>query len=173
MREENFIKQWIISGKATIQDKEACRDKDGKVLFDKEEMMNRCAEHFKEALNKEYPSCKDQGNLDLALNIEESDKSENLEMPTYEETEESIKKLKNGRAPGEDNIIPEMIKYGGKQLVKKLHEQICVIWREEKMPEDWETGIICPIFKKGDKLDCNNYRGITLLDMYIRYFLMY
>jgi len=82
-------------------------------LFDKEEIMNRCAEHFKEALNKEYPSCKDQGILDLTLNIKESDKGENSEMPTYEEIEESIKKLKNGRAPGEDIIIPEMIKYGG------------------------------------------------------------
>ena len=41
-------------------------------------------------------------------------------MPTYEEIEESIVKLKNGRAPGEGNIIPEMIKYGGKQLVKKI-----------------------------------------------------
>ena len=48
-------------------------------------------------------------------------------MPTYEEIEESIAKLKNGRAPGEDNFMMEMIKYGGKQLVKKLHKLICVI----------------------------------------------
>jgi hypothetical protein len=31
---------------------EACRDKDGKVLFDKEEIMNRWAEHFKDTLNR-------------------------------------------------------------------------------------------------------------------------
>jgi len=111
-------------------------------LFDKEEIMNRWARYFKDALNKEYPSCNDQGKSVLALNIEESDKGENVEMPTYVEIEESITKLKNGRASGEDNIIPEMIKYGEKQLVKKLHEVICAIWREEKMPEDWETSII-------------------------------
>jgi len=56
-------------------------------LFDKEEIMNRRAEYFKDTLNKEYLSCNDQGKSVLALNIEESDKGENVEMPTYEETE--------------------------------------------------------------------------------------
>jgi hypothetical protein len=57
--------------------------------------------------------------LDLELNIEGSEEDENLEMPTYEEIEESIKKLKNKRTPGKDNIIAEMIKYGVKKRCPK------------------------------------------------------
>ena len=98
---------------------EAYRDKDGNVLWDKEEIMNRWAEHFKDVLNKEHPSCNDHVKLDPESNIEGSDQENNSGMPKYEEVEESIKTLKNGRAPGEDNITPDMIKYGGKQLAKK------------------------------------------------------
>ena len=31
------------------------------------------------------------------------------------------------------------------------------------MPEGWKKLIIVPIYKKGDKTDCNKYKGITFL----------
>ena len=32
------------------------------------------------------------------------------------------------------------------------------------IPSDWIRGLVVPIWKgKGDRQDCNNYRGITLL----------
>jgi len=31
------------------------------------------------------------------------------------------------------------------------------------LPEEWKETIILPLSKKGDKTDCNNYRGISFL----------
>ncbi|KAK3553138.1 hypothetical protein QTP86_031724 [Hemibagrus guttatus] len=38
-------------------------------------------------------------------------------------------------------------------------------WRSGTVPLDWATGVVVPLFKKGDRRVCSNYRGITLLSL--------
>ena len=85
--------------------------------------------------------------------------------PSQEEMEKIIGKLKINKAPGEDDIIAELFKNAGQELKKRLHTLICNIWREENMPDPWRVGLIVPLFKKGDKMKCENYRGIRLLNV--------
>jgi sorting nexin-29 len=37
------------------------------------------------------------------------------------------------------------------------------MWNKEQLPQKWKESITVPIYKKGDKTDCNNYQGISLL----------
>lgn len=135
-----------------------CKDKNGRLVGTEEEVLGRWAEYFKELLNVNEIDEEDGEMLDVRVDTK-------ISGPSIEEVEESLKRQRNGRAPGEDQIVPELIKYGGKNLTKNLHRLICEIWEKEEMPEEWKIGFICPIFKKGDKLQCSNYRGITLLNV--------
>jgi sorting nexin-29 len=38
-----------------------------------------------------------------------------------------------------------------------------LIWNKEKLPHQWKESVVVPVHKKGDKTDCTNYRGISLL----------
>jgi hypothetical protein len=38
-----------------------------------------------------------------------------------------------------------------------------LIWNKEELPHQWKESIVVPIHQKGDKTDCSNYRGISLL----------
>jgi hypothetical protein len=59
---------------------------------------------------------------------------------------EVISNMKNGKDPGIDNITVELIKNGGPELLQRILELLLKIWDQEIMLEEWEIGIICPIF---------------------------
>ena len=40
-----------------------------------------------------------------------------------------------------------------------------MVWEEENLPEEWLMGLLIPIHKKGSRSDCENYRGICLLNV--------
>jgi hypothetical protein len=78
--------------------------------------------------------------------------------PSLVEVEIAIGKLKSYKSPGTDQIPGELIKAGGETLYSEIHRLICCIWSKEELPQQWKESIIVPIYKKGDKTDCNNYR---------------
>jgi hypothetical protein len=38
-----------------------------------------------------------------------------------------------------------------------------LIWNKKELPHQWKESIVVPVHRKGDKADCSNYRGISLL----------
>ena len=72
-------------------------------------------------------------------------------------------KLKSHKSPGFDQIPTELIKAGGRPVCYEIHKLIISVWKKEELPEEWKKLIIVRIYKKGDKTECSNYRGILLL----------
>jgi hypothetical protein len=59
--------------------------------------------------------------------------------------------LGNNKAPGEDAITGELIKYGGEHLYRIIYNLIKQIWETEKMPGDWSTATFAPHKRNGIK----------------------
>lgn len=137
-----------------------CEDKDGNLVVEPRKVLERWTEHFQEILN---------GTDEKGIEEEEGYYLPGPDVEMHElglaETKEAIKGMKNNKAPGEDNITAELIKYGGDILHSKMHQLMLRIWQEEQMPEEWRVALLCPIHKKGSKLCCGNYRGISLLNL--------
>ena len=123
------------------------------------EILEQWAGYFKTQFEKEY-SEKEESDEEASLTAEPLVKE-----PSQEELEKAICNLKINKAPEEDNIIAELIKNASQEIKKRLHALIYKIWRDEKMPDDWKMGLILSLLKKGDKVKCENCRGITLLNV--------
>ena len=82
-----------------------------------------------------------------------------------EEIAVCVRKLKNNKTGDCDGLVGELLKYGGSGMIDLLQLLFAVVWREEHVPPQWREGLIVNLFKKGDKEDPGNYRGITLLSV--------
>jgi len=83
---------------------------------------------------------------------------------TLDELENVLKLTKNGKTPGQDNINSELYKYALEEFKLRLLTFLNNIYRENCIPNEWRNVVITPIFKKGDRREPQNYRGISILN---------
>ena len=89
----------------------------------------------------------------------------NCDPPLFVETHAMMNLLKWGKVPGICGIHAELLKAGG-NAVLMLHAVLCSAWNTGFIPTDWKRDFVVPLSKgKGDRQDCNNYRGVTVLSV--------
>jgi hypothetical protein len=124
-----------------------------------EAILERWAQHFEELLHGNAPD-----RVEDMTTVQKQGNSETEEpVPTINEIEQAIKRLRNNNALGIDLIPAELVKFADPECVKHLHRLVAKLWITETIPEEWYLSIVCPIHKKCDVMVCSIYRGITLL----------
>ena len=138
------------------------KSKSGETITDQSQQLQRWVEHYLELYATQNIV------TDTALNalpslpvIKELD-----DLPTEEGLSKAIDSLACAKAPGKDGIPPELLKQGKSTLLKPLHKLLCLCWEQGHIPQDMRDANIVTFYKnKGDRSDCNNYRGISLLSI--------
>ena len=128
-------------------------------LLVKDEIMDRWREYFDKLFNGESEG--------PTLELDDSfDDTNRRFVRRIQEAEigEALKRMKRGKAMGPDGIPIEVWRCLGDRAIVWLTKLFNLIFRSNKMPEEWRRSILVPIFKnKGDVQSCTNYRGIKLM----------
>jgi hypothetical protein len=130
----------------------------GSTITDTETLLQMWTCHMQKVLN--------DGASKTQNSMKNRDRSERLSSPIQpHETILALTGMKLHKAAGVSNITTEMLKALGEYGLTWLTRFFNRIWREGRMPYDWNTGTIVPVYKgKGDPLTCNSYRPIKLLE---------
>ena len=82
-----------------------------------------------------------------------------------QELERAFKKLKKDKATGVDEISAEILLHSKSNIQPYLVKIFNKIFQMGYFPLQWGIATIVPLFKKGDRNLCDNYRGISLLSI--------
>lgn len=149
-----------LRGRGMKQSMISVKNKDGDIIVDQGKVMDRWRSYFDDLLNVGEVQLDSETNRDIGMTCEDDGAK-----IRREEVRCVIRNLKNGKAAGSDDIRAEMIKNSGEIGISWLYDIIELAWETGKVPDDWAKAVIVPIYKKGDKKDCGNYRGISLLSV--------
>ena len=141
----------------------ATQTTDGCLVSDADERIALWAEYFEQLFKFNPPS----GWLQTTgLQVMNADLIINKAASSFDEVKEAVAKLRGGKAAGIFNISADLLKAGGEAMIRGLHAILTAVWHSGTILLDWKRGLVIPIWKgKGNRQDCNNLGGITLLSV--------
>jgi hypothetical protein len=88
--------------------------------------------------------------------------------PSVAEIQEHITKLANNKSPGESGVPAEALKALPPDGIEYVHTLLQDYWDSHSDYEEWQTALLQVLYKKGDRKEPTNYRGIVLQDAFAR-----
>src|SRR3989454_11455300 len=128
--------------------------------MDKEEIKERWTEYCSELYTDKDTI--NQERVEELEKISPPPRDDEDEYILLEEVEAAVKRMPMNKSPGADEITAEMIKAGGCDLIKQIHDACNTVWKEGKVPEEWTKAMLETLQNKGDLTECKNYRTIAL-----------
>lgn len=165
-RDSGNIKEMYAGIKAAIgptaQVSGLLKRKDGSAIDGNAGKLERWIEHYSELYGSEGSVCQHTlSELSTSACINHLD-----DEPDLTEVVECIGGLNKGKAAGEDCIPAELLQAGILPLANHIYQLIRKCWTLGEVPQDFKDAKITTLYKnKGDRGDCNNYRGISLLSV--------
>src|SRR5215468_11777678 len=80
----------------------------------------------------------------------------------------TIRSLKSNTSCGVGGVPAELLKAGTEKLYQLLRQIFERCINGVGVPQDWKMGYISVIYKKGKNDEYENYRGITVLNIFSR-----
>ncbi|XP_045449679.1 uncharacterized protein LOC123658286 [Melitaea cinxia] len=136
------------------------KEADGTIISDSLRQMSRWVEYYTGLYSQPVDVQREAvHNMPKLATWEELD-----DPPTVEELLKAVKQLKCGKSPGSDGTHAEIIRL--KCILPVLHNLLWKCWEKGYIPQDMRDANIITLYKgKGDRGDCNCYRGISLLSI--------
>ena len=126
------------------------KNKDGKTLFDEDDISERWVEYISELYNDDRDAKPDM---------------EDLSGPEImkEEVEAAIKDLKSNKAGGRDELTPEMIKAVSETRLEDITNLCNTMYNTGKIPCELKESVFITLAKKPNATKCTEYRTISLM----------
>lgn len=141
------------------------KNKHGHIKYEQQEILKVTEEYYRTLYGR------DDSIQEVEIPVIQNVGSEELPDITEEEIESAIKCMKNNKTPGEDGIVSEMIKLGGRCVIKTLRTLYNACLFGGSTPEKWNNAVMIILHKKGDITDIGNYRPISLLSNIYKLFM--